>query len=133
MQTRWLERNADLKKLYEKIEYFFRRRNFAVKKEISNNSYHLFAMLEKEELKRTIIVTVTITGQPNDFTVDFMCPSLSERRKRLLRLFSPFLLMIGGGIFILQDFKIMDFLEKLEDEFWFFMDKAVDEVSSPPK
>jgi hypothetical protein len=72
------------------------------------------------------MVQVSVTGVPDDFTVDFA----SEKESRLSLLAGPLATMFGGGVFVLDRLKRREFYEKLEADFWFFVETIVERPGS---
>jgi hypothetical protein len=120
MEDRWVDKNIDLSAIASCLVQFFKERNFVSSQESSEKEYHIIVLPSRyydilEEIH------VYISGQPNDFTVKFDSGSKSRTlvRHGILTTF------LGGGNLTLKGLKSQEALEKLEKEFWIYLDKVV--------
>ena len=125
MQTRWVNRNVALNVLSKRIEDFYKRKGFETSVDHLEDTYKIVAALRIDDKLRTSYVSVK--GNSNDFTVEF----LGGRSGRFSLLLAPLATMFGGGIFILDRLKSQDFYERLETEFWAFVENVVEQLPAP--
>lgn len=111
-------KNVDLKLLSEQVIGFFEKKYFKTKSNTLKTGFAIYAVTENNDEPG---VVVRIHGSSNDFMVEF---SASEPRGSKLGLILSFL---GGGGFLLRSLESQERLEKLEREFWAFLD---DQLSS---
>lgn len=104
------------------MESFFEDRNYKTRREESENQTSISAMLRDDDL--TLGVVVTVSGEPQNFIVEIEAHS----RMKSLRMFRPFLTMFGLGALFVRRMRSIDHYENLEEEFWTFMDKKVDNL-----
>jgi hypothetical protein len=70
-------------------------------------------------------ISVRISGDPSDFTVDLKASELTARPIRTGLLTKS----LGGGYFLLKTLKLQEELEKLEKEFWIYVEDKVAELT----
>jgi hypothetical protein len=66
-----------------------------------------------------------IAGHPDDFIVDLRASELVTRQVRIGILTKP----IGGGHYLLRSLRLQEELEKLEKEFWIFVEDKVAQLA----
>ena len=120
MQRLWVGKNIDLALLSERIENFFKDKCFKVTKDWSASEYTISARPQHGVgiLGRVI---VRILGDSNDFLIDF---STSGRSRSAVKL-GFITTMLGGGSLILRGLKSQEALEKLEKDFWIYIEEAI--------
>jgi hypothetical protein len=128
MQKRWTNRNIDLTLLTNRIGSFFKERDFeAIKGEIATG-FNILAE-DSPHFKLDGYVDVKIEGKPEDFAVKI---ELCRSKKRLY--FPPMLLtMLGGGYFLSKRLRAQEDWEKLENEFWKYVENATSQLSNTSK
>ncbi len=120
MEDTWIDKDVDLSALTYCIVEFFRKKNFGIFNEGSGETHTIVATPNKSHgIVEEIIVHVT--GKPSDFTVKFEAGSRSSELVRLGIFTSTF----GGGMFTLKGLKSQEALERLESEFWNYVDRVV--------
>lgn len=113
MEVQWKNRNIQLPMLVDVICRFFTERSFAVSSNDSGGKYFVVARPKRfHQIAENI--RVSVTGKPDDFTVEFAAGAHS----RLLVIFGTFTSFLGGGSFGLKGLKSREALEKLEPAFW---------------
>lgn len=130
MQVQWIGKNVDLALLSEQIEEFFKRKSFVIRRDKRADECRLLAIPPKHsphDLHESI--SLKILGNPNDFVVEFGGSEQSHSRIMLGFLST----MIGGGGFLLRDLKSKEILEKLEKEFWAYMEHTVTQLIDSAK
>jgi len=120
MQRLWVGRNIDLALLSERIENFFKDKRFKTRKDwsapecvISAKPRHGVGILGR--------VIVRVLGNSNDFVIELSASDHSRSAVKLGFITS----MFGGGSLVLRGLKSQEELEKLEKDFWIYMEEAV--------
>jgi len=121
MQKKWKTRNVDLALLTDSIESFFKQKDFEVAKEENEKSYQIFAAYSPY-FKISGCISVTIEGKTDEITIKF---EVAARKEKTSYLPSMTLAMLGGGYFLLQQFKVEEDLLRLEKEFWRHAENSV--------
>lgn len=98
--------------MLEKVEQFFRNRNFKTRTEPTDAAAHLVALLHlaKEGTRR---VEVIVTQNPDCLSISFV----NEKNS----FFSPmnsFISYMGAGFLVKRELEASEFYQKLEQEFW---------------
>jgi hypothetical protein len=120
MQKRWTEKNVDLNKLAGYTEDFFKDKGFVTEKYESMEE-HTILWAPPRDKKMSNATKVRIFGNPNDFVIEI---TASERSRRSIWL-GLLTKSIGGGYLVLQDLKLREALEKIEKEFWVFIEDKI--------
>lgn len=121
MQNHWTERNVNLSLLVSSIEDFFRGKGFNTGKEgsLDENRIHVKPSLRKDTaIEPTMVI---VKGNPNNFMVEFTKTKDDQSSIKS----SLATTMFGGGFFLLNRLKSQEILEKLEKEFWGYVENAV--------
>lgn len=152
MQKRWNGKNVDLDMLSEGIEEFFRDRGFATKRFESEGERIVYWAPQqttkemKEQMTAKTIgtvfgspqypppdlkgpITVKIVGDSNDFVIELIASELTRSSIRLGMLTK----IIGGGYFLLRGLRLREALEKLETEFWVYVEDKVTHLAGSAK
>lgn len=123
-RKRWTKKEANLDLLAEKIESFFKSKGFETRKNALPNGTKI-ATVPKNIRDAKAGIKVTILGPPHDFMVELSIAETS-RFSTLLGLSTiPF----GGGTLVLRGLKLQEALERLEKEFWVYVEKAIPYVT----
>lgn len=127
MQRQWVGKNIDLTSLSKCIENFFKDKGFKITKDgsapeytISAKPQHSFGILEH--------VIVKILGNANDFLIEF---STSEHSRSVVKV-GFMTTMFGGGSLLLRGLKSQEALEKLEKQFWVYIEETVTHLINSP-
>lgn len=120
MQSRRVEKNVDLKLLREHIESFFKDRGFKIAEERSESKYEISAR-PQHGVGILGSVIVRVLGDSNDFLIEF---STSRHSRSAVKL-GLMTTMFGGGSLVLRGLKSREALEKLEKDFWIYVDEAI--------
>jgi hypothetical protein len=123
MQTRWVNKNVDLEALIKRVEEFFRFKGFDTVVEGSQHKYTVVGFLRIDNKPRSFRVTAETSK--DGLTVEFC----AEKGGKFLPLLGPLVSMFGGGVFVMDRYKSLEFYERLETEFWAFMEMAVERCS----
>lgn len=120
MESSYVGRKIDLSLLSEWVETFFAKRGFRAAKDAGIEGYHVVA---RPTHAHEIIgkITVSISGNPDDFTVKFFTGSQSDSFLKYGRLTS----LLGGGILYLRGVKSKEAEERLERSFWVFVEQKM--------
>jgi hypothetical protein len=100
------------------LKQFFEEKKFKVKIEKKPANYKIVSFL-KHGSDLCDNIEVHIKGKPDDFTIDFT--TATDLTTHFIRLGS-LTTLIGGGIILRRGIKSKEELEKLEKEFWNFVD-----------
>lgn len=120
VRSQWVGKKVDLALLSRCVEDFFKGRGFRTKIDELVGEYKILVISPRAERVRGD-VDVRISGDPNDFVIEF---SAGEGARFSIKL--GFLTtMIGGGSILLRGLKLREALEKLEREFWVYAEDSV--------
>lgn len=125
MQRRWTMQNVDLNSLSDGVEDFFKSRQFVTKKSESAGERKILLQPTYSTVKLDEPISVRITGDPNDFVVELRASELTNRSVRMGMLTKS----LGGGFYLLRSLKLQEELEKLEKEFWIFVEDKVAQLA----
>ena len=120
MEAKWVGKNVDLKLLRDHIENFFKDKGFRITKERSASEHEISARPQRgvSILGRVI---VKVLGDSNDFLIEFSASSHSRSAVKLGLITT----MFGGGSLILRGLKSQEALEKIEKDFWIYIEEAI--------
>ena len=124
MKAHWKDKNINLSIFTNSIRQFFVEKKYASSINRSNEEYQIvvyptvFHGIVEE-------ISVNIKGHPNDFSVKFIAGS----RSRSFVILGPLATIFGGGFLTLKGLKSQEVLEKLEKEFWVYVDKKIWELT----
>jgi len=129
MQTRWTGKNVDLDKLSECIEEgFFRDRGFSTERTESEGERAILWTPQRAiNMRRAMMVK--IVGDSNDFMIELKASELAGRSIQLGLLTKIF----GGGHLAIRGLRLKEALEKLEREFWVFVEDKVAQLTGSAK
>jgi len=122
MQEQWVRRNVDLALLSECVETFFNDRGFKTVKEFSADEY---TIIWGPLFRGSRRLRVKIIGVPNDFRIEFLGGE-EARRSILLGYVTT---LFGGGGLVREGLRLKDALEKVENEFWAYMEREVERLA----
>jgi len=120
MQRRWTGKNVDLALLSECVEVFFKDRGYLTQKKESAGEYTILWAPPRFGITRDAMV-VRVFGKPNDFVLEIVA---SERTRGSIRL-GMLTKMFGGGYLVLKGLRAKEALEKLEREFWVYVEEKL--------
>jgi len=128
MQRQWTGQNVNLALLSECVEDFFKDRGFSTEKDESAGEYKiLWAPPRVRNIRDGM--TVRIFGKPNDFVVEIIA---SERTRGSIRL-GLLTKLFGGGYLVVRGLRAKEALEKLEREFWAYVEEKVVQLAGSAK
>jgi hypothetical protein len=119
-QKRWTARDANLNLLTEKIESFFKSKGFKTKKNALPKGYKI-ATAPKHVRDVKAGIKVTILEGTHDFMVELSVGETSRFSTMLGLSTVPF----GGGTLVLRGLKLQEAMERLEKEFWVYVEEAI--------
>lgn len=120
MEDRWEDKNVDLSVLADCIARFFEENLFAASVDKSGGEYRIVAR-PKSSHRIAENIRVSVSGQPNDFSVKFIAGSHS----RALVMYGNLTAFLGGGYLSLKGLKSLEALDKLDEKFWKYVDEKV--------
>lgn len=120
MQRQWTGRNVDLALLSECVEAFFKDRGFLTEKEESAGEYKILWASPRVRIIPDGM-TARVFGKPDDFVVEIVA---SERTRGSIRL-GMLTRLFGGGYLAVRGLRAKEVLEKLENEFWVYVEEKV--------
>ncbi len=120
MQRRWTGKNVNLALLSDRVEDFFKDRGFSTEKEESAGEYTILWAPPRVRSMRDAM-TVRILGNPNDFVVEIIA---SERTRGTITL-GMLTKLFGGGYLVVRGLRAKEALEKIEREFWVYVEEKV--------
>ena len=120
LRSHWVGKNVDLALLSKRVEVFFRDKGFNTRINESTGEYRISVMSQYINGVRED-VDVKISGNPDDFVIDLL---VGERARSSIR-FGFITGMFGGGSLLLRGLKSNEALEKLEEEFWMYVEESV--------
>jgi hypothetical protein len=125
MKYKWIRQNIDLDSLRKGIESFLEERGFKIRPASSTDpsKWGIFGVLRtpNSEIRR---VVVTIDKTSDGFEVELMA---GEGAKSTLKL-SSLISFFGGGALLLKEFERAEFYQKLEGDFWKYVEKKIEET-----
>ncbi|MDH5437594.1 MAG: hypothetical protein OEX76_01690 [Candidatus Bathyarchaeota archaeon] len=124
MQRQWTGKNVDLALLSERVEDFFRNRGFLTEKNESAGEYTILWAPPRVGIRRDAM-KAGVFGKPNDFVVEIIA---SERTRGSIRL-GMLTKLFGGGYLVVRGLRAKEALEKLEREFWAYVEEKVAQLA----
>ena len=120
MDSRYVNKDVDLKLVGEWAEIFFIKKRFNPIKKVTDE---MIQIISKPKSIHEIIglVTVHISGTPNDFMIKFFSGSRSDAYIKYGRLTS----LLGGGLLFLRGIKSQENERKLEESFWVYFENQM--------
>ena len=125
MQRRWAGKSVDLNLLYHCLDDFFTDRKFLTEKSESSGERTILLHSRHAARKFGEPISLRITGNSDDFTVYLKASELAARTVRAGMLTKS----LVGGYFLLKGLKLQEELEKLEREFWIYVEDKVAQLA----
>jgi len=127
LQRNYTNKSVDLALLADCLDDFLKMKDFEAIREKTPRGYEIVAS-DSQYYKLSDVVSISIQGQPNSFSVTL---KLCEEKTRGFRA-SPFLAqMFGGGYFFLKKLRADEDWTKFEKDFWQYLEtKLRDLVNS---
>lgn len=120
MRRRWLKKGVNLALLSERVESFFRSKDFRTKR-VELEHECIISATPRRIGHVNGKISVRILGNSNDFMIDVTSSEMAHS-SILLGLASTF---IGGGNLILRGVRLQERLEELERDFWVHVEDAI--------
>jgi hypothetical protein len=118
----WKGVNVDLNLLTRRVESFFKSKGLYAKGESCKGGFKVCVF----QNPRSRDICVEILGDSKNFQVNFI---LNEKFVSTSLLASVFSIFFGGGV-LLKTLKLREFFEKLEREFWVYLNEAIEELNA---
>jgi hypothetical protein len=127
LKYKWFRNDVDLDLLKKDIDGFLENKGFKIRQLDSDdpNARELFGILRTPESDLRS-ATVIITKASDGFEVELKA---GEQSRSILKL-SSVLTFFGGGSLLLKGYKSAEFYQKLEEEFWTYVEKKVEGTDS---
>ena len=125
MQRRWTGKGVDLDSLCSYVDDFFTNRKLLTEKSESSGERTLLVHSKHATRKWGEPISLRITGNSDDFMIDLKASELAARTVRAGMLTKS----LGGGYFLLKGLKLQEELEKLEREFWIYVEDKVAQLA----
>ena len=110
------------------IQRFFTKKEFRISEEVDDGDHRIIARpTYVHEIVDTI--TVSVSGGADDFTVGLYIGARSETLMKIGQLASLF----GLGVLFLRGIRSEDAGERLEKDFWVFLEEKVDRLAGSAK
>jgi len=109
------------------VKGFFEERGLSSKETVSKGKHRIEAFLAGADSMPFAIVE--ISGDPSRIVVDFSPWGKNERTAQTM-LVSSILTLLGGGVLVRQGLRKKELMEKVENQFWDFLDSRVLELTS---
>ncbi|HEX69244.1 MAG: hypothetical protein ACTSV7_02880 [Candidatus Baldrarchaeia archaeon] len=116
MRTRWIGKNVHADVILDNIKEFFERKGFTIL--IKESAEKISVLVQKKDYP---LILINMWGSPNDFFIEFQC-----RNFPLGKYFSSFLTLLGTGFLVSKWLKREELCQKIEDEFWKFVDQLIE-------
>jgi len=119
-QKRWTAKDANLDLLTEKIESFFKSKGFKTKKNALPNGTRI-ATAPKHVRDVKAGIQVAILEGPHELMVELSVGETS-RFSTMLGLST---ILFGGGTLVLRGLRLQEAMERLEKEFWVYVEETI--------
>lgn len=123
MEKRYVKRKVDLQLLGDTLADFLAKKGFKLTSDKLDREYRIIGVPRSHHdiLEE---VRVVIEGDENDFVVKF----ISGDRSHSFVMYGFLTTLFGGGSFLLQGLKSEERLERLETEFWAYVEMVIDHL-----
>jgi len=126
MKTKYMNKHAESSWMSNLIKEFFAGKGLPVKEYVLRNGIRIVAYAENLASVQFAVVEFQVGGQ--EILVNYL-PWGKKERAASTSLLASTLPLFGGGIFISRDSKSKDFMQKIEREFWDFLDSHIVNLS----
>jgi hypothetical protein len=130
VRDQWKGSNIDLAQFSEGVKLFFTERQFETELKKTRLGYEIEAQTEKI-LNAQLKISVSISGEPNDFTVGFVANKNRGGFYSPSMIISYILTALGGGAIFRGELKLQEALDKLEKAFWEHVDNQIAQLTRP--
>jgi hypothetical protein len=127
LKYKWSRNDIDLDLLRKDIEDFLKDRGFKIRKvgSADPSASEVFGVLRTPESDFRS-ATVIINKASDGFEVELKA---GEQSRSILKLGS-LITFLGGGSLLLKGYRSAEFYQKLEEEFWRYVEKKVEGLGS---
>jgi hypothetical protein len=125
MRTKWLNKHVELSGVCCAVKEFFKERAFFTEEYSLKDGFRVVAFMSDDG--SFPFATVEVHHEVAAIVVDYL-PWGQSRRVSLTSFFAPVLTLFGGGILVARDLKKNELMEKIEKEFWDFLDGFFSEL-----
>lgn len=124
MEDRWKGKKVNLSRLSEQILYFFTKKNFTASLQKKKDT-HIVVATPQPFHGIAENIEVYIEGRPDDFSIKFAAGSHSRAYVR----YGSLLNLVGFGFFVMKGLRSLEEIEKLEKNFWIYVDETIWQLS----
>ena len=133
MKDQWTKLNIDLDKLSESVKQFFTQSMFEPTLTKTKKGYTVETDLGEASVTKQKI-QVNITGQPNDFTIEFATAITQGKGFYTPKMILSYLTTaLGGGIALKYELERKEELDRMEKTFWEHVDKQIPLLTNTAK
>ena len=127
MRDHWLGKNVNLDALVELLKQFFEEKKFRVSVENTSKEYKIRAA-PKSGSQLVDILEIIVRGEPDDFWVEF---GTESDNTKVYKRYGGLAQLCGGGFFLSKGLKSQEEFDRLEREFWNFIDEKLASLEQP--
>jgi hypothetical protein len=102
------------------MKEFFKQKGFFAEESSSNDGYRVVAFIH--DVNSSPFAVVEVHRNLNEIVMDYF-PWGQREQPSLTSFFSSVLTLFGAGILVKHDLKKKELAEKIENEFWAFLDR----------
>jgi hypothetical protein len=125
MKTKWVDKHAESSWVSDLVKRFFKQKGLCTKEYELKHGNHIVAFAEN--MPSIPFAAVEFHIDTHDIVVEFL-PWGKKERAAASSLMASTLPLLGGGMFVHQDLEKREFMEKVEREFWDFLDRNFSEL-----
>lgn len=118
MRTEWPNKHVELSRICCAVNGFFKEKGFSTQECSSDGGYQITAFMGDVDSVRFAVVEI---HRDDGIVVDYF-PWGKDERASFASFFSQILTLFGGGILVKHDLKRKELADKIEKEFWDFLD-----------
>jgi hypothetical protein len=125
MRTKWVGKRVDLSMVLGLVEEFFAGKGLRTKEYSVKSGCRVVAFAEN--LASAPLAAVEVHSDFDDLVIDYL-PWGKRERVANTSLLGSVLPLLGAGVFVYQDLKKREAVEKIENEFWDFLETRFSEL-----
>lgn len=125
-QFQWIGKNVNLRSLSISIQKFFQSKGFETEITTSTSGKYTVLVRIRQPSRRYLNLAAKVSGNSNDFVVEFPAIEHTDSLIKFGFLTMPF----GGGSFLLRGVRLKETLERLDGEFWAYVQEVVSGFAS---
>jgi len=119
MKKQWKNHNINLQQLTEKIQNHYTQKGLKTKTKPLPNGTRIYLILTDQKIPG--IMTITINGKPNNFTIETKASEYEDDAVKI----GLSTTLFGGGYLVFSSAKIREELEKQENNFWTNIEETI--------